>query len=105
ALLLTAIALPLPGWSALTWNLSGPTNDWSTAAGNGNWLPGNIVWTQNEDAIFNGAFETVTVTTANTFNNITFDSTGFIVAAGAGSLNLADDKASTLTVTNAADTA
>lgn len=105
ALLLTAAALPVPAFAALTWNSAGLTDNWSTAVANPNWLPGNVVWAQNEDAIFSGTAETVSVTTANTFNDITFDVTGFIIANGAGSLTLANDFASTVTVTNAADTA
>src|SRR6478736_5793443 len=105
ALLLSAAAIPAPVFGALTWNSGGPTDSWSTAAGNTNWLPGNTVWTQNEDAIFNGTGETVTVATANTFNNITFDASGFTIADGAGSLLLANDQASTITVTNAVDLA
>jgi fibronectin-binding autotransporter adhesin len=103
ALLLTAAALPFPVWADLTWNSAGASNDWSTAAAN--WLPGNVVWSQNENAIFNAAPETVTVTTANTFNDITFGVGGFTIAGGAGSFNLANDQASSITVTNAADTA
>lgn len=87
----------------LTWNSGGPNDNWSTT--DANWLPGNVGWTQNENAIFNGSAETVTVTTANTFNNVTFGSSGFTIANGAGSLLLANDQASTITVTNAADTA
>jgi autotransporter-associated beta strand protein len=105
ALLLTAFALPFPVWADLTWNSAGPTDSWSTDVGNTNWLPGNVVWAQNDNAIFNGTAETVTVTTANTFNNITFDVGGFIIAAGSGSFNLANDQASTITVTNALDSA
>ncbi|MCW1922485.1 autotransporter-associated beta strand repeat-containing protein [Luteolibacter arcticus] len=105
ALLLTAVALPLPLWADLTWNPAGPTNNWGTDAGSTNWLPGNVPWSQNENAIFSGTPETVTVTTANTFNDITFGAGGFTIAGGAGSFNLANDQASIITVTNAADTA
>ena len=103
ALLLTAAALPLPAFADLTWNSAGVSNDWSTAAAN--WLPGNVAWTQNENAIFNAGPETVVVTTANTFNDMTFGVGGFTIGAGAGSFNLANDLASTITVTNSADTA
>ena len=93
----------------LTWNSAGPTDNWSTAAANPNWLPGNVVWTQNESAIFDatsGTPEAIALTTTNTFNNITFDVTGFsITSAGAGSFVLANDLASTISVTNAADSA
>ncbi len=93
----------------LTWNSAGPTNNWSTAAANPNWLPGNVVWAQNQSAIFDatsGTPEAIGVTTVNTFDNITFDVTGFsITSAGAGSFVLANDFASTISVTNAADSA
>ncbi|MCW1922484.1 autotransporter-associated beta strand repeat-containing protein [Luteolibacter arcticus] len=107
ALLLTAAALPAPVFAALTWNSAGPTGNWSTAVGNENWNPGPVVWTPNEDAIFDLAAETVTVTEANTiFDDITFGITGFTLANDAmGSLTLSNDFASTITVTNLADTA
>ncbi len=94
----------------LTWNSAGPTNNWSTAAGNGNWLPGGVLWTNNDSAIFDlssGAAESIDVTVANTvFDNMTFDVTGFTIGSGgAGTLLLGNDLASTITVTNGADTA
>lgn len=104
--LLIAATCPVPAFAALTWNSSGATDNWSTAASNTNWLPGNVVWTQNEDAIFDsnsGTPEDVTVSTAITFNNITFDVTGFAVLNGGGSFNLANDQASIITVTNAGE--
>jgi autotransporter-associated beta strand protein len=107
-----AAVLLLGGQDALaqlTWNSSGPTDNWSTATNNENWLPGNVVWTQNQSAVFaiaSGTPEAIAVTTANTFDNITFDVSGFsITSAGAGSLILANDLASTITVTNAPDSA
>jgi autotransporter-associated beta strand protein len=93
----------------LTWNSSGPTNNWSSAASNENWLPGNVVWSQNSSAVFDassGTAEAIAVTTANTFDNITFDVSGFsITSAGAGSFILSTDLASTITVTNTPDSA
>ena len=95
--------------AALTWNSAGPSDFWSTAAGNTNWNPGNVVWTQNESAVFDGTSgtpEAVTVTTVNTFDNINYDVSGFsISSAGAGSFVLANDLASTITVTNLSDSA
>lgn len=94
--------------AALTWNSAGPSNLWSTAGTNTNWLPG-VVWTQNESAIFDltsGTPEAIDVTTVNTFDDITFDVTGFsITSGGAGSFVLSNDLASTITVTNLADSA
>lgn len=93
----------------LIWNSAGPSNLWSTAAPNTNWNPGAVVWSQNESAVFNGASgtpEAIDVATANVFKNITFDVTGFsITSAGAGSFLLANDLSSTISVTNAADSA
>lgn len=93
----------------LIWDSAGPTDNWSTAFGDPNWQPGSTPWIQNENAIFNassGAPEAIAVTTVNTFDNITFDVTGFsITSAGAGSLVLSSDLASTITVTNLADSA
>ena len=96
-------------FAALTWNSAGPSDLWSTAGANTNWNPGGVVWTQNESAVFDGTSgtpEAINVTTANTFNDITFDVTSFsISSAGAGSLLLANDLASTITVTTAGHTA
>jgi hypothetical protein len=94
----------------LTWNSAGLTDNWSTAAGNENWLPGGLVWTNNDNAIFDlssGLAESINVTVANTvFDNMRFDVTGFTIGSGgAGSLLLGNDLASTITVTNGADTA
>ncbi len=103
------VALFAPAAHAqLIWNSAGATDNWSTAAANPNWLPGNVVWTQNESAIFDatsGTPEAIGVTTANVFNNMTFDVTGFSISNGIGSLLLANDLASTITVTNLADSA
>lgn len=108
-LLSFAAVLSLGSQSAfaqLTWNSSGPSDNWSTAAGNANWNPGGIVWTQNESAVFSVGPEAVNVTTANTFNDITFSISGFsLTSSGGGSLALANDLASTITVTNASDSA
>jgi fibronectin-binding autotransporter adhesin len=108
-LLAFAAVLTLGSQSAfaqLTWNSAGPSDNWSTAAGNANWNPGGIVWTQNESAVFSVGPEAVNVTTANTFNDITFSISGFsLTSSGGGSLALANDLASTITVTNAPDSA
>ncbi|MCW1886673.1 autotransporter-associated beta strand repeat-containing protein [Luteolibacter flavescens] len=108
SLLTTALTLAVQS-APLTWNSAGPSNDWSTAAGNGNWNPGGVVWTQNADAVFDGSSgtpESINVTTNNIVNDITFGVSGFsISSAGAGQLILSNDLASTFTVMNAADTA
>lgn len=91
----------------LLWNdATGPTANWSTTAGDENWLPGNVVWTQNEDAVFGGTAESIDVTTLNTVDDMTFHVNGYTISSlGAGSLVLSDDLASTITVTNATDSA
>jgi autotransporter-associated beta strand protein len=88
----------------LTWNPGGPSNNWSTAAGDENWEPGPVAWQPNADAYFNSTAESVTVTTAVTFNDLVFDTGGHLIADGAGSLALGNDLASTIAVTNAPDT-
>ncbi|WP_367870098.1 beta strand repeat-containing protein [Luteolibacter sp. Populi] len=108
SLLTTALTFSVQS-APLTWNSAGPSNNWSTAAGSENWNPGGVVWAQNSDAVFNGSSgtpESISVTTTNTVNDITFAVSGFgIGSAGAGSLVLANDLASTITVTNLADSA
>src|SRR5215210_7319932 len=74
--------------ASLTWNSAGPNNNWSTSAGNTNWLPGPTVWVQNSDAVFDSGAESVDVTTTNSFNNITFGITGFTVTNGTGNLDI-----------------
>ena len=110
ASLATALAFTSGNAEAqLTWNSAGITDNWSTAAGNGNWLPGNVVWAQGSSAIFDGSSgtpESINVTTPNVFDNITFDVSGFVItSSGAGSLILGNDFASTVAVTNAGHTA
>jgi fibronectin-binding autotransporter adhesin len=79
------------------WNTAGPTDNWNTT--DLNW-DGGVVWVNNNNAIFGGAPETVTVTEAGvTFNDITFNS-NYIIANGPGSLSLANDAASQITVAN-----
>src|ERR1043165_6400504 len=51
------------------WFNAGPSNDWSTTAGN--W-DGGSVWTQNNSAIFGGTGETVTLTGPITADDLTF---------------------------------
>lgn len=85
-----------------TWNTAGPTNVWNLT--DLNW--GGVAWTQNNNAIFGTTGESVTVNTdAIIFNDMTFNVNGYTITAGTGSLVLANDQASTITVTNASDTA
>ncbi len=79
------------------WNTAGATDNWNTA--DLNWDAG-AAWSNNNNAIFGGGAETVTVTEAGvTFNDMTFNS-GYTIANGAGSLSLGNDAASQVTVAN-----
>ncbi len=80
----------MPGGDAI-WNLT-----------SANWTPGST-WTQNNNSVFEGSAETVTVGVPITFNDMTFNSSGYLIAGG--TLSLATDKASTITVANASDSA
>jgi autotransporter-associated beta strand protein len=72
-------------------------NNWNTTELN--WDSGAAAWTNNNNAIFGGTAATVTVNEADiTFNDLTFNSGYTIAASGAGSLKLANDAASTVTV-------
>lgn len=82
--------------ASLTWNPAGASDNWNTTETN--WNPGVVAWTQNSDAVFNGTAETITPTVAVTFNDLSFDLTGFTIAAGAGSLVLSDDQSSSISV-------
>ncbi|HBJ86625.1 MAG TPA: hypothetical protein DDZ88_22760 [Verrucomicrobiales bacterium] len=85
-----------------TWLDANVSNDWSTTAPN--WQ-GDVVWTNGNNAIFGGTGETVEVASDLTIKNITFNSTGYVIAdADAGSL-FALSSDSVITVTAAAHTA
>src|SRR5262249_6084514 len=72
-------------------------NNWNLTSLN--WDAG-LTWTQNNNAIFAGAGERVTLNADPIiFNDITFSVTNFTLAAGSGSLVLSDDLASNITVT------
>lgn len=80
----------------LTWDSANPSNNWNTT--DTNWNASTATWTQNSNGIFNGTAETVTPTVAVTFNDLSFDLTGFTIGAGAGSLVLGDDLNSSISV-------
>lgn len=61
-----------------TWIDTNTDNTWSTAAGN--WDAG-VGWTPNNSAIFGGTGETVTLT-AVTADDLTFNSTGYVISGG-----------------------
>lgn len=84
-----------------TWNTSGPTNNWNTT--DLNW-DGGTPWAANDNAIFSGTGETVTLSTANSAGNLTFNATGYTIAGvAANPLTLAGTPV--VTVTNGGDTA
>ena len=98
----------VPGRSASgadqNWLPAGPSDIWNLTTAL-NWDAG-AAWVQNNDAIFGGTADTISVTVPITFNNMTFNSTGYVISStGAGSLTLGNDFSSTITVTNADDTA
>src|SRR5688500_14955914 len=61
-----------------TWLNAGPTNNWNIADLNWN---GNVAWTQGNSAIFGDTGETITLTTGITADDLTFNSTGFVIAS------------------------
>ncbi|MES2924675.1 MAG: autotransporter-associated beta strand repeat-containing protein, partial [Verrucomicrobiota bacterium] len=86
-----------------TWLPAGPSDLWNLTALN--WDAGAI-WTQNNNAIFGGTADTISVTVPITFDDMIFNSTGYTISsAGAGNLTLGNDFASTITVTTAGHTA
>lgn len=90
---------------SLTWDNNGPTNNWSTLAGDTNWLPGNVTWTNGSSAIFGGIGESVELASDVTVNSITFNSTGFNITDTDNNSVLTLGGPSTVTVTNLADIA
>ena len=63
-----------------TWNTGGPTDIWSTSAGDSNW-DSNAVWTNGNTAIFSGTGETITAS-AVTASGMTFSGTGYTLMGG-----------------------
>ena len=84
-------------FAQLTWNNAGPSDNWSTAPGNENWT-GGVVWTDGQDAIFGATPETVTPTTVNVVDDISFGGSWTIANGSAASINLTTDGASDITV-------
>lgn len=60
-----------------TWLPANANNDWSLTAPN--WDTG-VGWTNGNDALFTGTGETVEVASDITVNNLTFNSTGYVIA-------------------------
>lgn len=93
----------VPAQTNQTWNPAGPDDFWNTTSLN--W-DAEAVWTDNNNAVFGGAADTIEVTVPVIINDLTFNSTGYTISStGAGSLTLGNDLASTITVTNAGETA
>ena len=91
------LAFATSAHAQLTWNNAGPTDNWSTAVGNENWT-GGVVWSNSQDAIFGATPETVTPTTVNIVDDITFGGSWTIANGAAASINLTTDGASDITV-------
>lgn len=85
------------------WNSGGSDDLWNKTSLN--WDAG-AVWVDNNNAIFNGTGESLSVTVPVIINDLIFDTTDYTIASsGAGNFTLANDSASTITVTNAGTTA
>ncbi|MHA3770475.1 autotransporter-associated beta strand repeat-containing protein [Verrucomicrobiota bacterium sgz303538] len=94
---LAGLSLPASAQSNQTWNQASADNNWNLTSLN--WDAG-AAWTQNNNAIFAVAGEPVLVNSDPIiFNDLTFNVSGFTIGAGSGSLVLANDRASTITVT------
>jgi len=81
-----------------TWYNAGVDNNWNTITPN--WDGGLAAWTQNNNAIFGGTGETVHLTEPITFNDLTFNASGYQIDSG--TLSLGNDRGSSIAVTDAA---
>jgi autotransporter-associated beta strand protein len=103
-------ALGLLGWLALTGGTFAQSNQtWINGSGtwdtvNTSW-DGGVVWTNGNNAIFAGSAETVSILGNVSVNQITFNSSGFVIAdpTDSGALSLANP--SLITVTTAGHSA
>jgi T5SS/PEP-CTERM-associated repeat protein/autotransporter-associated beta strand protein len=77
------------------------SNVWDLATTN--WDGSTVVWTNGNNAIFGGTGESVSVNAGVSVGDITFNSTGYTLADGAGSLTLANPE-NIITVTGAGTT-
>lgn len=56
-------AVPSVHAATLTWDIAGPSDLWTSATGNANWLVGPVDWTDGNAAVFNAATgEAITIT-------------------------------------------
>lgn len=71
---LVALVTSIMPTMALTWNDGGPTNNWSTASGDTNWI-GNVTWTNGSAADFaaSGTDTIALATDGMTAGTVTFD--------------------------------
>ncbi|MCB1129612.1 MAG: hypothetical protein KDN05_00685 [Verrucomicrobiae bacterium] len=97
----SAIAFAFAGLTATsasaadqTYDAANASNVWDTTTSN--WDASAAVWTNGNNAIFNGTGESVAVDGAITVANLTFSTAGFTIAPGTGTFALA---AGTNTVT------
>jgi fibronectin-binding autotransporter adhesin len=106
ALVLPVVVLLIPGGifaqSPQNWIQANASNDWSLTALN--WDAG-VGWTNGNNAIFAGTGETVELASSVTVNNLTFNSTGYIIADANNDSVLSLGGPSVITVTNGSDTA
>lgn len=73
---------------AAVYNWNGSSNNWDTTAAN--WNGAGTVWPASgtdNDAVFGGTAGTVTITSAVTANDLTFNTTNYIVSGGTLTLN------------------
>jgi fibronectin-binding autotransporter adhesin len=85
-----------------TWNTGGPTNNWNTS--DLNW--GGASWGSGNDAVFGGTGESITLSSAVTAHNLTFDVTGYSIAPlPTTNVLTLNGTTPTISVTNLADTA
>lgn len=88
AAFLTAVAASTLPAIGLTWDDVGPTNNWSTAPGDTNWI-GGVTWTNASAADFNASgSDTITLTTAAmTAGTVTFGaSSAYVIDTGANNM-------------------
>ena len=101
--LATAILAAGPAFAAdQTYDDTSVSDFWDLAEFN--WDASTVGWTNGNNAIFGGTGESVAVNDAITVGDLTFNSTGYTIALGSGSLALANAN-NTATVTDAGHTA
>lgn len=103
ALAAAVLLLPAAGHAQnLTWLDANANNDWSLTAPN--WT-GGVPWTNGSNAIFGGTGETVEIASDVTVGNITFNSSGYVIADANADSVFSLATGSIITVTTAGHTA